>query len=225
MSNIRTVPITVRLQLMNDEVAGAKRQNDISPQDALLIGDKMSKLWHAIKREPFVVDGYAGNDRLSIPPVMEYAVLHFMQLANRKVCQFDANQIGFYIGCMLEEMAEMFSLLQVAAVDDGQIRTYAYLAETLQREGSKFKLGQHYGDVMRANHVSMLDCFIDSSWVAQGGAMSLSHDPIGAFIEVARSNMSKLQGGVTFNAEHKIVKGPNYSAPQLAQFVKSPDRD
>lgn len=77
--------------------------------------------------------------------------------------------------------------------------------------------------------VEALDALIDLQYVLDGAFLSLGlHDvKEAAFAEVHRSNMSKLgEDGKPIRRESdgKVMKGPNYFTPDLAQFVKSSKR-
>lgn len=71
-----------------------------------------------------------------------------------------------------------------------------------------------------------LDALIDLQYVLDGAFLSLGlHDVKDiAFNEVHRSNMSKLgEDGKPIRRESdgKVMKGPNYFKPDLAQFIKN----
>lgn len=70
-----------------------------------------------------------------------------------------------------------------------------------------------------------LDALIDLQYVLDGAFISfgLSDVKDAAFAEVHRSNMSKLgEDGKPIRREGdgKVMKGPNYFKPDLAQFIK-----
>jgi len=73
--------------------------------------------------------------------------------------------------------------------------------------------------------VEVLDALTDIQYVLDGAYLSfgLSHLKETAFAEVQRSNSSKLgEDGKPIRRESdgKVMKGPNYSAPDLGQFLK-----
>lgn len=83
------------------------------------------------------------------------------------------------------------------------------------------------GDAHKAqDSVEELDACCDLIWVTIGYALSRGWDIAGAFNEVARSNMSKIDaatGKVLKRADGKVMKPATFSEPQLAQFVHQND--
>lgn len=70
-----------------------------------------------------------------------------------------------------------------------------------------------------------LDAVIDLIWVLTGYGLNKGFDLDGAWKEVVGSNMSKLgpMGIPIFREDGKILKGPNYFAPNLKQFTGDSD--
>ena len=86
----------------------------------------------------------------------------------------------------------------------------------------------HLSKLMKENKVSMFvddrDCLLDAMCDVIVTAIGVSHmygmDIVGALGEVSRSNNSKfVDGKPVFNTQGKISKGPNYTQPNLAQFL------
>lgn len=67
----------------------------------------------------------------------------------------------------------------------------------------------------------LLDAICDSIYVLIGLALKMGFDLDGAFAEVHRSNMSKLgaDGEPILREDGKILKGPNFEAPDLTPFL------
>jgi predicted HAD superfamily Cof-like phosphohydrolase len=66
----------------------------------------------------------------------------------------------------------------------------------------------------------MLDALCDILYIAYGTAIVNGWDIDSAFEEVHRSNMSKLQDGKPiYREDGKVLKGSNYSPPDLTPFV------
>lgn len=89
----------------------------------------------------------------------------------------------------------------------------------LEEEVSELKEALENNDM-----VEVLDALTDIQYVLDGAYLSfgLQHLKETAFAEVQRSNMSKLgEDGKPIRRESdgKVMKGPNYSAPDLAQFL------
>ena len=78
--------------------------------------------------------------------------------------------------------------------------------------------------------VETLDALIDLQYVLDGAFLSFGLQGVkkAAFNEVHRSNMSKLgEDGKPIRREGdgKVMKGPNYFKPDMAQFVAGKDED
>ena len=68
--------------------------------------------------------------------------------------------------------------------------------------------------------VEVADALTDLLYVVYGAGHAFGIDLDKCFAEVQRSNMSKLgkDGNPIFNENGKVMKGPNYSKPNLKQF-------
>ena len=66
------------------------------------------------------------------------------------------------------------------------------------------------------------DALTDILYVAYGAGCAYGIDLDKCFKEVQRANMSKLgeDGKPIYNAKGKVMKGPNYSEPNLKQFIE-----
>ena len=71
------------------------------------------------------------------------------------------------------------------------------------------------------NLIEIADALTDILYVTYGAGHSFGIDLDKCFSEVQRSNMSKLgsDGKPIYNDEGKVLKGPNYSKPNLKQFL------
>lgn len=72
------------------------------------------------------------------------------------------------------------------------------------------------------DNVEQLDAVCDLIWVLVGYAKSRGWDVEGAFDEVARSNMSKLDpetGKPIKREDGKVLKGANYFRPELDKYL------
>jgi len=77
--------------------------------------------------------------------------------------------------------------------------------------------------------VEVLDALTDIQYVLDGAYLSLglAHLKETAFAEVQRSNLSKLGADgkpIRRESDGKVMKGPNYSAPNLTQFLIEKDK-
>ena len=68
----------------------------------------------------------------------------------------------------------------------------------------------------------VVDALTDILYVTYGAGCAYGIDLDKCFKEVQRANMSKLgnDGKPIYNDKGKVMKGPNYSAPNLKQFVE-----
>lgn len=66
-----------------------------------------------------------------------------------------------------------------------------------------------------------LDALCDQIVTATGTGHMLGYDMVGAMTEVNRSNFSKfdVNGNPIFNENRKIMKGPNYTMPELSPYL------
>ena len=72
------------------------------------------------------------------------------------------------------------------------------------------------------NLKEIADALTDILYVTYGAGCAYGIDLDKCFKEVQRANMSKLgeDGKPIFNDKGKVMKGPNYSEPNLKQFVE-----
>ena len=69
--------------------------------------------------------------------------------------------------------------------------------------------------------VEVADALTDLLYVVYGSGHAFGIDLDKCFAEVQRSNMSKLgeDGKPIYNEKGKVMKGPNYTKPNLKQFL------
>tara|TARA_B110000263_G_scaffold226691_1_gene218500 strand:- start:27 stop:398 length:372 start_codon:yes stop_codon:yes gene_type:complete len=78
-------------------------------------------------------------------------------------------------------------------------------------------------EAMEAKNLKEIaDALTDILYVTYGAGYAYGVDLDKCFQEVQRANMSKLgnDGKPIFNEKGKVMKGPNYSAPDLKKFVE-----
>ena len=70
--------------------------------------------------------------------------------------------------------------------------------------------------------IEVADALTDILYVTYGAGYAYGIDLDKCFKEVQRANMSKLgkDGKPIYNEKGKVMKGPNYSSPNLKQFVE-----
>ena len=72
------------------------------------------------------------------------------------------------------------------------------------------------------NLTEVADALTDILYVTYGAGCAYGIDLDKCFKEVQRANMSKLgiDGKPIYNEKGKVMKGPNYSEPNLKQFIE-----
>ena len=119
---------------------------------------------------------------------------------------------------------ETYGLPVKDAPDISDPKTNALRINLLAEEVDELKEALEAGDM-----VEVLDALTDIQYVLDGAYLSFGlHDvKQAAFDEVQRSNMSKLgEDGkpIVREEDGKILKGPNYFKPDIAQFIKEEDK-
>lgn len=85
----------------------------------------------------------------------------------------------------------------------------------LEEEYNEYLDGEKNNDI-----VEIADALADIIYIACGTAVSYGIPLDKIFAEVHRSNMSKLVNGKSiFREDGKILKGENYSPPNIEQFI------
>jgi predicted HAD superfamily Cof-like phosphohydrolase len=90
-------------------------------------------------------------------------------------------------------------------------------AELVREESQEF-----WDGIATNNDLETLDGIADTIWVLVGYAHSKGWDLNGAFNEVARSNMSKVDpssGKLLKRDDGKVMKPASYSPPELEEFL------
>lgn len=119
----------------------------------------------------------------------------------------------------VQEFHETYGLPVQSVPDISDEKTNALRINLLAEELDELKEALAAGDL-----VETLDALIDLQYVLDGAFLSfgLHHVKEAAFDEVHRSNMSKLgEDGKPIRRESdgKVLKGPNYFKPDIAQFI------
>ena len=118
------------------------------------------------------------------------------------------------------EFHETYGLPVKDCVDISCAQTRALRINLLQEELNELKEALANDDP-----VETLDALIDLQYVLDGAFLSFGMQAIKdiAFDEVHRSNMSKLGADgkpIRREGDGKVMKGPNYFAPDLSKFIK-----
>ena len=92
----------------------------------------------------------------------------------------------------------------------------------IKAKSGMFKAGEYDHLVVDADREALLDADVDLAWVTIGSMLSQGADVTGAMNEVVRSNMSKMvDGKMVKDGNGKVIKGPDFSPPNLAPFIKN----
>ena len=86
----------------------------------------------------------------------------------------------------------------------------------------KEELDELEESIKEKNLTEIADALTDLLYVIYGAGHAFGIDLDRCFAEVQRSNMSKLgeDGKPIYNEHGKVMKGPNYTKPNLKQFIK-----
>lgn len=120
----------------------------------------------------------------------------------------------------VQEFHETYGLPVLDAPDVSCAQTRELRINLIAEELKELQEALENDDVLET-----LDALIDLQYVLDGAFLSFGLHPVkdAAFNEVHRSNMSKLgEDGKPIRREGdgKVMKGPNYFKPDLAQFIK-----
>ena len=87
----------------------------------------------------------------------------------------------------------------------------------------KEELNELTDAIKQRNLVEVADALTDILYVTYGAGHSFGINLDLCFAEVQRSNMSKLgeDGKPIYNENGKVMKGSNYTKPNLKQFIKA----
>ncbi|UNU74147.1 phosphoribosyl-ATP pyrophosphohydrolase [Moraxella nasovis] len=116
------------------------------------------------------------------------------------------------LGCHFEEVTEMIEVLTGEPLPE-----IVMIADELKQGGTNEQVA---GFIQSIDRTALLDALCDQIVTAIGVAEYMGMDIHGALDEVNRSNWSKFENGKPIRNEHgKIIKGADYEAPKLEQFV------
>lgn len=123
------------------------------------------------------------------------------------------------LGVHFEEVREMIAELTPRDMDTHNLLLDANIA--LQKLSDYLKQSPVSVVVTETNRVRYLDAICDQMVTGAGCAHMSQMDVVGALAEVNRSNFSKfnINGNPIFNENMKVMKGPNYTEPDLTPFV------
>lgn len=138
--------------------------------------------------------------------------------------EFNAQQVCFYLGMQLEELAEKLGLLGSFPVSghgfnsDDFTAELEYSAKVMKAAGPQI-LSRVYGAV-KANPALWLDADCDLMWVTLGAVRAMGVEPSAGYALVADANWAKFPGGVvTKDANGKVVKPPGWREADLTPVL------
>jgi predicted HAD superfamily Cof-like phosphohydrolase len=123
----------------------------------------------------------------------------------------------------VQEFHETYGLPVCGDIDLSCEQTKELRINLLQEELDELKEALANNDPQET-----LDALIDLQYVLDGAFLSFGLQAVKelAFDEVHRSNMSKLGADgkpIRREGDGKVMKGPNYFAPDLSKFIKKKD--
>jgi predicted HAD superfamily Cof-like phosphohydrolase len=107
----------------------------------------------------------------------------------------------------------------IEACDQEKISANAYLYRNLISE----EFWEFQDGCKKNDDVKQLDACMDMIWVILGYCYMKGYDVNGAWNEVARSNLAKIDtqtGKVKKREDGKVMKPEGWTPPELKQFVK-----
>lgn len=121
----------------------------------------------------------------------------------------------------VQEFHETYGLAVEGQPNITDEKTNALRINLLAEELDELKEALEQGDA-----IETLDALIDLQYVLDGAFLSFGMQELkqAAFDEVHRSNMSKLGADgkpIRRESDGKVLKGPDYFKPDLAQFIKT----
>lgn len=124
----------------------------------------------------------------------------------------------------VREFHETYGCTLKDAPDISDPKTNALRISLLAEELDELKTALEQGDL-----VETLDALIDLQYVLDGAFLSFGLQDVkdAAFAEVHASNMSKLGADgkpIYREGDGKVLKGPHYFAPDMAQFIVKKDK-
>lgn len=129
-----------------------------------------------------------------------------------------SKNISTQIGCHLEEVVEMLEELAPLTQNGDVILNTAICA--LERLAESMKESDKEVYAPNSNRLAILDSLADQIVTATGIGTFLGMNVPGALSEVNRSNYSKfVDGNPIFNENQKVMKGPDYTPPDLIPFI------
>ena len=133
---------------------------------------------------------------------------------------FNADRVGFYTGCQLEELAEKIEVIGKSAIDHIDTRLLQTLCQTLSHYGMRFKNGHFKGAVLRADREQLLSEDIDVAVVTAGALCYQTPHFVDAALAICDANDQKWVNGVKRDeVTGKVLKPAGWTAADLSRFI------
>ena len=118
---------------------------------------------------------------------------------------------------MVDQFNSVFMVGRARRATTGTVAEQALVISVIEEELNELDDALRNGDVVEA-----LDAFVDIIYATAQQARKLGMPLEEALAEVHRSNLSKLDenGEPIFRNDGKVLKGPNYEAPDLAMVLE-----
>lgn len=96
------------------------------------------------------------------------------------------------------------------------------IVDLIEEEVEELKAAIERGDI-----VEVFDALLDISWVTISGTIKIGLPYSSGIEEVARSNRTKLglDGFPIYGDNNKVLKGPNFTPPDLQKVLDAPQRN
>lgn len=95
-----------------------------------------------------------------------------------------------------------------------------YHEQALRYNLIREELEEYLRAIADGDLVAIADSLTDLLYVVAGSFLVFGLDPMALFNEVHRSNMSKVSSGYRVRDDGKIVKGPDYSPPDILSVIR-----
>lgn len=129
-----------------------------------------------------------------------------------------SKNISTQIGCHLEEVVEMLD--ELTPTSDEHMQVLADAQSALGKLSELMKTDHMAIFPANADRQGLLDSLADQIVTATGVGVFLGMNVPGALGEVNRSNYSKFENGEpVFNENKKVMKGKDYTPPDLSKFI------
>ena len=152
--------------------------------------------------------------------------------AQRKPCKVEAEELDFLEYIRPRLIGNHRSPHYIMNMDQTPVYHAMCSGKTIDQNTDLSKLSQEeFNEFKKAlldeDNVEQLDACMDMIWVILGYCIMKGYDVKGAWDEVARSNLSKIDkvtGKVIKRADGKVLKPEGWTPPQLEKYLANPTK-